>query len=63
MKTKGATSFAGVKLRELTRVLKEDAVVVVSRKYAKQLELNSNPVYFKSKNLETNSKQINVEQK
>ena len=60
-KTKGASSFVGVKLRELNRVLKEDAVIVVSRKYAEQLELDSNPMYCKSKNLKTNSKQIDVE--
>ena len=44
-KTKGASSFVGVKLRELNRVLKEDAVIVVSQKYAEQLELDSNPMY------------------
>ena len=60
-KTKGASSFVGVKLRELNRVLKEDAVIVVSGKYAEQLELDSNPMYCKSKSLETNSKQIDVE--
>ena len=60
-KTKGASSFVGVKLRELNRVLKEDAVIVVSRKYAEQLELDSNPMYCKSKNFETISKQIDVE--
>ena len=48
-------------MRELNRVLKEDAVIVVNRKYAEQLELDSNPMYCKSKNLETNSKQIDVE--
>ena len=60
-KTKGASSFVGVKLRELNRVLKENAVIVVSRKYAEQLELDSNPMYCKSKILETTSKQIDVE--
>ena len=61
IKTKETSSFVGVKLRELNRVLKEDAIIVVSRKYAEQLELDSNPVYCKSKNLETNSKQLDVE--
>ena len=59
--TKGASSFVGVKLRELNRVLKEDAIIVINRKYAEQLELDSNPIYSKSKNLETTSKQIDVE--
>ena len=61
IKTKETSSFVGVKLRELNRVLKEDAIIVVSRKYAEQLELDSNPMYCKSKNLETNSKQLDVE--
>ena len=60
-KTKGATSFVAVKLRELNRVLKEDAVIVISRKYAEQLELDSKPMYTKNNNLETTSKQIDVE--
>ena len=59
--TKGASSFVGVKLRELNRVLKEDTIIVISRKYAEQLELDSNPIYCNSKNLETTSKQIDVE--
>ncbi len=48
-------------MRELNRVVKEDAIIVVSRKYAEQLELDSNPMYYKSKYLETTSKQIDVE--
>jgi hypothetical protein len=38
-KTKGAGSFLQVNLRELNRVLKEDAVVVISRRYAETLNL------------------------
>ena len=38
-KTKGAGSFVQVNLRELNRVLKEDCVVMVGRKYAEQLNL------------------------
>ena len=60
-KTKGASSFVAVTLRELNPVLKEDAVIVVSRKYAEQLELDSKPMYPRNKNLEANSKQIDVE--
>ena len=37
--TKGATSLIEVNLRELNRVLKEDAIVMVGRKYAEQLNL------------------------
>ena len=38
-KKKGATSFVKVTLRELNRVLKEDAVVIVSRRFAEALDL------------------------
>ena len=37
--TKGATSLIEVSLRELNRVLKEDCIVMVGRKYAEQLNL------------------------
>ena len=63
-KTKGAGSFLQVNLRELNRVLKEDAIVVVSRRYAETLNLEveqfeattenikaKKPVDFKSKEL------------
>ena len=59
-KTKGATSFVQVTLGELNRVLKEGAVVVVSRKYAEQLELDSKPMYSNYKNLEAHSTQIDI---
>ena len=38
-RTKGATSLIEVNLRELNRVLKEDAIVMIGRKYAEQLNL------------------------
>jgi hypothetical protein len=59
-KTKGATSFVAVTLGELNRVLRESAVVVVSRKYAEQLRLESKPMYSNYKNLEAHTKQIEV---
>jgi hypothetical protein len=64
-KTKGAGSFLQVNLRELNRVLKEDAVVIISRRYAETLNLKvdkfeattknikaKEPVDFKSEELE-----------
>ena len=36
-RTKGATSLIEVNLRELNRVLREDALVMVGRKYAEAL--------------------------
>ena len=38
-RTKGATSLIEVNLRELNRVLREDALVMVGRKYAEALGL------------------------
>ena len=40
-KTKGAGSFVQVNLRELHRVLKEDAIIVVSRRFAEALVLDT----------------------
>jgi|TARA_Y100000310_G_C20157387_1_gene567483 hypothetical protein len=40
-KKKGATSFVKVNLRELNRILKEDAIVIVSRRFAETLDLNA----------------------
>ena len=43
-------SFLGVNLRELNRVLKEDAIVMVSRKYAEQLHLDGSPIISEANN-------------
>ena len=43
-RTKGAVSFVSVNLRELNRILKEDAQVLISRRYAEQLCLKGQPV-------------------
>lgn len=40
-KTKGAGSFVQVDLRELNRVLKEDATIIVSRRFAETLSLQT----------------------
>ena len=40
-KTKGAGSFVQVNLRELNRVLKEDASVIISRRFAETLSLQT----------------------
>ena len=63
-KTKGAGSFLQVNLRELNRVLREDATVIISRRYAETLNLKvekfeattdnikaKKPVDFKSEEL------------
>ena len=59
-RTKGAVSFLAINLRELNRVLKEDAIVVVSRRYAEQLQLDGKPMSASTKNIESYAKQIDV---
>ena len=59
-RTKGATSFAKVTLGELNRVLKEDATVIVSRRYVEQLGLASDPFSATTKNIEAHAQTIEV---
>ena len=49
-KTKGAGSFVKINLRELNRVLKEDATIVVSRCFAEALELETEKFSSTTKN-------------
>ena len=60
-RTKGAVSFVAVNLGELNRVLKEGAIVVVSRRYAEQLGLEGKPMTANAKNIADASKQIDVQ--
>ncbi len=50
-KTKGAGSFLQVNLRELNRVLKEDAIVVVSRRFAETLNLTVDKFVASTENI------------
>lgn len=59
-RTKGAVSFLAINLRELNRVLKEDAIVLVSRRYAEQLQLDGVPTAANTKNIEAYGKQIDI---
>ena len=49
-KGSAGASFMGVHLGELNRVLKEDAIVMVSRKYAEQLNLTGKPIKTENNN-------------
>lgn len=49
-KGSAGASFLGVHLGELNRVLKEDAIVMVSRKYAEQLNLTGKPIKTENNN-------------
>jgi hypothetical protein len=59
-RTKGAVSFLAINLGELNRVLKEGAVVIVSRRYAEQLGLEGKPMTGSAKNIADASKQIDL---
>jgi len=59
-RTKGAVSFVEISLGELNHILKEDAIVMVSRKYAEALSLEGNPVDATSKVVESVAHTINV---
>ena len=59
-RTKGAVSFLAINLRELNRVLREDAIVMVSRRYAEQLHLDGKPMSASTKNIQSYAKQIDV---
>ena len=52
-KTKGAGSFAQVDLRDLNRVLKEDASVIISRRFAETLSLNTDSFTATTTNIES----------
>ena len=43
-RTSGSTSFVEVSLGELNRVLREDAIVIVGRKYAEAIRLDAKKV-------------------
>jgi hypothetical protein len=51
-KTKGAGSFVQVNLRELNRVLKEDASVIISRRFAETLSLQTDNFTATTTNIE-----------
>jgi hypothetical protein len=51
-KTKGAGSFVQVNLRELNRILKEDATVIVSRRFAETLSLQTDNFAATTTNIE-----------
>jgi hypothetical protein len=57
-RTKGAGSFVATTLEELNRVLKPDAIVVVSRRYAEQLQLNCNKFQATTENIASAANQI-----
>jgi hypothetical protein len=61
-RTKGAVSFLVVNLGELNRILKDDANVVVSRRYAEQLGISGTPMMGNTKNIASHGEQVEVKE-
>lgn len=59
-KTKGATSFVTISLKELSTVLREEALVVVSRKFAESLFLDGKAFAATAKNHSAFGPQIKI---
>jgi len=59
-RTKGAVSFVEVTLGELNRILKQDAVIMVSRKYAEAINLDSKAVDATTSVVEAAANTINI---
>ena len=61
-RTKGAGSFAKVSLGELNRVLREDAVVIINRRYAEFLSLNCQSFKATTENIQAAAQQIDIQE-
>ena len=57
-RTKGAGSFVAVNLDELNRVLKPEAIVIVSRRYSEQLQLAAKSFKATTENIQAAAQQI-----
>lgn len=60
MKVKGATSFAKVTLAELNRVFKEDALILVSKRFAEAAGLDYHEMKITSEVIKAAAKKIEV---
>ena len=60
-RTKGATSCVKVTLRELNRVLREDASVIINRRYAETLSLNCDNFKSTTENIQAVASQIDIQ--
>ena len=61
-RTKGAGSFAKVSLGELNRVLREDAMIIVNRRYAEMLTLNCSNFKATTENIQAVAQQIDIQE-
>ena len=59
-RTKGATSFVTVTLNDLNEMLKPQATVIISRRYAENMGITGKPFSATTKNIETHGCQIEM---
>ena len=61
-RTKGAGSFVQVSLKELNRVLREDAIVIINRRYAEMIGLQNQKFVATTENIQNVSTQVDVQE-
>ncbi len=61
-RTKGATSCVKVSLRELNRILRDDASVIINRRYAELLSLNCQNFKSTTENIQSVANQIDIQE-
>ena len=61
-RTKGAVSFVTVTLNDLNDVLKPEANVLISRRFAENLGIGGTPVTASTKNVEALSSKIEIKE-
>jgi hypothetical protein len=61
-RTKGAGSFVRVSLRELNRLLREDAIVIVNRRYAELIGLDNENFIATTENIKAAGQQLDFKQ-
>ena len=59
-RTKGAGSFVRVSLRELNRVLREDAAVIINRRYAEMIGLQNESFVATTENIQNVATQVDI---
>ena len=61
-RTKGAGSFVQVTLRELNRVLREDAIVIINRRYAEMIGLENGKFVATTENIQNVATQVDIQE-
>ena len=61
-RTKGAGRFVQVTLRELNRVLREDAIVIINRRYAEMIGLENGKFVATTENIQNVATQVDIQE-